>query len=227
MFRQLLPPIFGLTLFGSVICLGQKAPSNPEPAIREFPVLLQQNVVAGKTPVGTKVTAKLTVATLVNGAVMPRNAVFSGEVIESAAKTPTEPSRLSIRMSSEQWKGGSASIPLYLTAWYYPAVLATGEDLQYGPQQPANRTWNGQGQYPDANSKSYKPFPGDDSKKDSAAPDTSTSLTSNKRVPMKEVESSHADDGAITILSRHSNLKLNKSTTYVLASGDLPLPPPK
>jgi len=226
MFRQRLPSILTLSLICSGVCFGQKAPASPEPALREFPVVMQQNVVAGKTPVGTKVTAKLTVATLVNGSVMPRNAVFSGEVTESAAKTATEPSRLSIHITAEEWKGGSASLSLYLTPWYYPTVFENGEDLQYGPQQPANRTWNGQGQYPDANSKVYRPFPGDDSKKDPAAPDTSTSLTANKRVPMKNVESSHADDGAITILSRHSNLKLDKSTTYVLASGDLPVPPP-
>ncbi len=48
---------------------------------------MRQNVVAGKTPVGTKVEAKLTIATLVKGTVIPEGAVFSGEVVDSVAKS--------------------------------------------------------------------------------------------------------------------------------------------
>jgi hypothetical protein len=67
---------------------------------REFPVVMQQSKVAGKTAVGTKVRAKLEVATLGNGTVVPRNAVPSGGVIESRTKSASEPSRLAIRMDS-------------------------------------------------------------------------------------------------------------------------------
>lgn len=217
----------------SVVCcplLGQQVGQQPAPnsldssPVQEFPVILQQNIVAGKTSVGSKVTAKLDVATLMNGKVIPRNATFSGEVLESAAKTAIEPSRLAIRMDSVQWKKGSASVQVYLTSWYYPSLGQTGQDLQYGPPQPANRTWNGQGQYPDQNSKVYKPFPGGDSDKSGGAPDTPSSSTSHHRILMRNVESVRNDVGAIALVSKSENLKLDKLTTYVMATGDL-LPP--
>jgi len=200
---------------------GQQKPAAASPSgVLEFPVVMQQSVNAGKTPVGTKVQARLEFATLVDGNVIPRNAVFSGEVIESTAKAKTEPSRLAIRMDSVQWKSGSASVKVYLTAWYYPAIDEMGQDLQYGPQQGAKRTWNGQGQYPDTTTKVYKPFPGSESDKGSV-PDTPASATSNHRVLMKDVEATSASDGSLALVSKHANLKLDKLTTYVLASGDV------
>jgi len=184
-------------------------------------VLMEQNVAAGKTPAGTKIQAKLEVPTLIGGTVVPRNAVFSGEVIESAAKTATDPSRLAIRIDSVLWKKGSASITAYLTAWYYPPRDQTGQNLQYGPTQPANRTWNGEGQYPDPNSKSYKPFPGGDTGQGASVPDTPSSTASNHRVLMKDIESAKNSDGAIAIVSKRNNIKLDKLTTYVFATADL------
>jgi hypothetical protein len=206
----------------SATLLGQEKPAGSAPSgIQEFPVILQQSVAAGKTPVGTKIQAKLGTATLVDGTVIPRNAVFSGEVIESAAKTKTNPSRLAIRMDSVQWKTGSAPVKVYSTAWYYPTRNEEGQDLQYGPQQPANRTWNGQGQYPDPNSKVYKPFPGSDPNQGTSVPDTPSATTSNHRVLMKDVETASGNDGTITLVSKRTNIKLDKLTTYVLASSDL------
>jgi hypothetical protein len=199
----------------------QKGPDPAPPAVQEFPVVLQQSVTAGKTPPGTKIQAKLWIATLLDGKVIPRNAVFSGEVIESVAKTKTDPSRIAVRMDSVEWKGGSAELKVYLTAWYYPPRTASGQDLQYGPQQPANRTWNGEGQYPDPNSKVYKPFPGSDSGQGSAVPDTPTATTSNHRILMVDIESASGSDGAIALVSKRTNIKLDKLTTYVLASGNL------
>lgn len=207
--------------FSITLLAQQKAATAPASAVQEFPVLLEQSLAAGKTPVGTKIQAKLQVATLVAGTVIPRNAVFSGEVVESVAKTKTDPSRVAIRMDSAQWKNGSAALKIYLTAWYYPARDAAGQDLQYGPPEPANRTWNGQGQYPDPNSKSYKPFPGSDSDKDSAVPDTPSAALSNHRVLMKDVECANRADGTLALVSKRNNIKLDKITTYVLASGDL------
>lgn len=202
--------------------LGQQQGTNPGPPSEpEFPVVLQQSVTAGKTPPGTKIQAKLWIATLLDGKVIPRNAVFSGEVIESVAKTKTDPSRIALRMDSVQWKGGSAEVKVYLTAWYYPPRTASGQDLQYGPQQPANRTWNGEGQYPDPNSKVYKPFPGGGTGQTSAVPDTPTATTSNHRILMDDVETTSGSDGVLALSSKKINLKLDKLTTYVLASGDL------
>lgn len=206
----------------SAAMIGQeKSVASAPSGVQEFPAVLQQGVVAGKTPVGTKIQAKLGVATLVDGTVIPRNAIFSGEVIESVAKTKTSPSRLAIRMDSVQWKNGSASIKVYSTAWYYPTRNEGGQNLQYGPQQPANRSWNGQGQYPDPNSKVYKPFPGSDPNQGTSVPDTPSATTSNQRVLMNNVETVSSNDGAITLVSKRTNIKLDKLTTYVLARGDL------
>jgi hypothetical protein len=214
--------ILVLCVFPSVRILSQQKPAaSANRGTQEFPVVMEQNVAAGKTPVGSKIRAKLEVATLIGGTVVPRNAVFSGEVIESAAKTATDPSRLAIRIDSVLWKKGSAPVNAYLTAWYYPTRDATGQDLQYGPTQPANRTWNGQGQYPDPNSKVYKPFPGSDSGNDASAPNTPSSTSSNHRVLLKDVESAKNSDGVIAIVSKSTNIKLDKLTTYVLATGDL------
>jgi hypothetical protein len=189
----------------------------------EFPVIMQQGVT-GATAVGTRVTAKLVVATLVEGTVFPRGAVFSGEVTESVKKSATEPSRLAVRMDSVQWKNGSAPIKVYLTAWYYPDRVEMGQSLQYAPPDAANskRNWNGAGAYPDPNSPINQPFPGRDSDKDSkTVPDTPASITSNHRVLMKNVESALNTDAALGLTSKRSNIKLDRLTTYVLAAGDL------
>jgi hypothetical protein len=224
--RALPVSILVLSTFFPTTLLGQAkaAPSSAPPGAREFPVVMQQNVTAGKTLVGSKIRAKLEVATLIGGTVVPRNAVFSGEVIESAAKTATDPSRLAIRIDSVLWKKGSASVTAYLTAWYYPLTDAEGQNLQYGPEQPAKKTWNGLGQYPDTTTKVYRPFPGSDSGNGASAPNTPSSTASNRRVLMKDIESAKNNDGVIAIVSKNTNIKLDKLTTYVLSTGDL-LPP--
>jgi hypothetical protein len=181
---------------------------------------LQQGVTAGKTPVGTKIQCKLAIATLLNGTVIPRNATLTGEVTESAAKSATDPSKLAIRMDSVQWKSGTAEIKLYFTGSYYPNVNEAGQDLQYGPQQPADRTWNGQGQYPDQNSHVYRPFPGGDSSKDSTVPDTPSSTAAPNSVTMKDVEAQRTSDGMIVLTSKRSNIKLERYTTYIVSAGE-------
>jgi hypothetical protein len=223
MFVSMFVATLMLGVWGPASLFGQqKAAASSAVSTPEFPVILQQSVTAGKTPPGTKIQARLEAATLVAGTVFPRNAVFSGEVVESVAKTKTDASRVALRMDSVQWKEGSAAVKVYLTTWYYPTSDAAGQDLQYGPTQPANRTWNGQGQYPDPNSKVYRPFPGSDSDKGSAgAPDTPSATPSNHRLLMKGVEPATGSDGTLTLVSKKSNIKLDKLTTYVLAGGDL------
>lgn len=209
--------------FCSPSMLGQQKSEVASPVLREFPIALGQTLVAGKTPVGTKVEGKLAVATLVAGKVMPRDATFSGEVTESSPRTKTDPSRLAVRLDSEQWKDGSASIKVYLTPWFYPAKLEAGQELQYGPQQPASKTWNGQGQYPSENSAVYRPFPGRDSGQSSPVPDTPNAVTSNQRLRIKDVEPAQSIDGGIALISKRSNIKLERLTTYVMI-GEEPLP---
>ena len=205
------------------VMFGQEHPSvSTGPVAREFPVVMQQSIVAGKTSVGTKVRAKLEIATLVDGTVIPRSAVFSGEVIESTGKSASNPSRLAIRIDSVQWKNGSAAIKAYLTAWYYLTTAETGQNLQYGPPQSPTRTWNGQGAYPSPNSPSYKPFPRGDSDADqNSLPDIAAAKTSDHRALMRDIESVRSDDGTLALVSKRSNIKLDKLTTYVFAAGDL------
>jgi hypothetical protein len=204
-------------VLGSAVLLCQQKPAAPSSSrALELPVILRQDVVAGTTPVGTRVQAKLAVGTLVNRVVIPQNAVLSGEVTESVAKSATGPSRLAIRMHSAQWKNGSASLKLYLTAWYYsPLRPPPGEDLP--SLEPALRgKLSNRGNDPEP----YRPpplFPGGDRDQDTGlAP-----VLSQHRVLMKNVDSTRNSDGAVTLTSTRFNIKLDKQTTYVLAAGDL------
>lgn len=223
-----IPRIARHTFFSILIsCLsawGQQAQGAPNVApTLEFPVTLQQKVVAGKTPVGTKVQAKLVVATLVSGVVFPRNALFSGEVIESVAKSADAPSRLGIRMDSIQWKNQSAPMKAYLTAWYYP-IRGLMQNAPYDSSSPGEDApvWAKTGGPPDPRSPASQPFPGGDMGDPRPLPplETASSL-SDHRVVMKGVESARRQDGSLAISSSKSNLKLDKMTTYVLATGDL------
>jgi hypothetical protein len=216
-----------LNLMLGVACaaglLGQQTPSSGLASnAQEFPVVLLQNVTAGKTPVGTKVQAKLAIATLFNGIVIPRNAVFSGEIVESVAKTSQSHARLAIRMDSITWKDGTASIKASMTPWYYPTESESGQDLQYGPPQSPTRTWNGAGAYPDPNLRGYKPFPDAGSDKDPSAPNTPASVTSKRRAPMKNVEADRNSDGTVALVSKNGNIKLDRLTTYILAADVTP-----
>jgi hypothetical protein len=211
-------------VLGSAVLLSQVLLIQATPAARsvpaglEFPVNMRQTVAAGKTPVGTKVQAKLAVATLVGGVVVPQDAIFSGEVTESVAKSATDPSRLAIRMDSAQWAKGTAPIKVYLTAWYYP--VATPADQASGLPDAGNspklRTG---GAYPGMRNPTSPPFSGSDP---GPAP---ASDISKHRVLMKNVESMRNPDGAVTLTSKRFNIKLDKHTTYVLAAGDLALGP--
>jgi hypothetical protein len=221
----------GLTvILGSTVLLSQTPPAARSlPAGLEFPVNMRQKVAAGKTAVGTKVQAKLTVATLVGGVVVPQHAILSGEVTESAAKSATNPSRLAIRIDSAQWTNGSAPLKVYLTAWYYPVATTADQyrrmmpgDLSSGPPDDANggvhrsRRSNGLGPSPDQRKPNSPPFPGSDT---GAAPASDNSK--HHHVLMKNIESTRNSDGAVTLTSKRFNIKLDKQTTYVLATADL------
>lgn len=191
---------------------------------------MRQNVSAGSTAVGTKVQAKLAVATLVNGVVIPVGATLSGEVTESVAKSATDPSRLAIYMDAAQWKNGSVSLKVYLTAWYYPEPTPTPQDSSLAPPDanPVVRARNRGGIYPDPTVNTSgtvpasDPYPGRDPGRESSPPlPAPGSNTPRHRVLMKDVESTRASEGALTLISKRSNLKLNKQTTYVFASGEL------
>jgi hypothetical protein len=223
--RKLLPqPAFmialglislGLATSGSVLLCAQSKPPAPSSAaasvasVQEFPVTMRQNVKAGTTPVGTKVEAKLTMATLLGGAVVPAGAIFSGEVIESAKKSSSDPSRIAIRMDSVQWKNTSKPITAYLTAWYYPVQMPQNED-----RDDCQTVGGMAAKCPLGTGTPGSRFPPD------ALPPPPAQL-SQSRVAMKDVESARDADGTIALTSTHSNIKLDKTTTYVLATGEL------
>jgi hypothetical protein len=221
-------------VLGSGALLSQPPPAPPSSSAGlEFPVIMRQKVAAGTTPVGAKVQAKLAVATLVKGVVVPQDAILSGEVTESVAKSATGPSRLAIRMDSAQWKNGPAPIVLplpkrvYLTAWYYPAAPPAHQDLPSGLPDASNKGSRTVGAFPGKRNPA-SPFPSPDAGSDKdtlPAPPKPASSISQHRVLMKNVESTRNSEGAVTLTSKHSNIKLDKATIYVLAAGDLATAP--
>jgi hypothetical protein len=218
-----------LTLFLVFPALGQTSHVSTDSAAGlEFPVILRQNVTAGATAVGTRVRGKLTLATLVNGVVIPPSAILSGEVIESASKSATSPSRLAIRLESAQWKNGSVPAKLdlpktvYLTVWYYPVTIADNHDSSpYSAADPVNgpRPWSGSGNI--RNNPLGPAATRDPSADPSIVPPPPGSEASQHRVVMKDVEAARNPDGALMLTSTQSNIKLDKTETYVFASGGL------
>jgi len=200
------------TVLGVSVAFGQ--PKLPVSTSQEFPILMRQNIVAGKTPVGTKVEATLTLATLIGGKVVPEGATFSGVVVESAGKSATGPSRLSVLIDSVRWKKGSEPVKAYLTAWYYPAQLSNENGYDFS--QPGGRAGTYDPTLPPYPRRSPDKLP---------EPPTPTSSNAEHRVAIKNVDSVRNNDAGIVLTSTHSNIKFDKSTTYVLATGDLTNPP--
>jgi hypothetical protein len=188
----------------------------------ELPIILRQTVEAGKTAVGTKVEARLVMATMINGAVLPRGAVISGEVTESVAKSINSPSRLAIRMDSAQWKNGEAKFKVYLTAWYYPPAPApmVPPDLSYGPPGDT-RNWGGVNPTVDTTDPPNPAQRLSTQQDNGVNVDALASVISKGRVLMKNVKSASGADGSVVLVSSRSNIKLNKVTTYVLAINEL------
>jgi len=236
MFRKIKAagPAACVIVLGSAVLLGQApkvpraeaspvdtATSSADGCVEcELPIVLRQTVEAGKTAVGTKVEARLVMATMIKGGVLPRGAVISGEVTQSVAKSGNSPSRLAIRMDSAQWKNGEAKFKVYLTAWYYPPAPMVPPDLSYGPPGD-KRNWGGVNPTVDTTD------PPNPAQRLSTHQDTGinagapASVISGKRVLMKNVTSASGTDGSVVLVSSHSNIKLNKVTTYVLAANEL------
>ena len=193
----------------------QKPPISSSGALHEFPLVLQQSIESGKSNIGTKVQAKLAVATTFEGTVIPRNAVFSGVVIESTPRSAKEPAKLAIRMETAEWKHGSSSITAYLLPLYYPATTQSVPNFGDAPQESGPSTPDGAGPHSSSESPMrHQSFPTDGSQ--SAIPEVST--TSNRPVQIKNVTVALADEGGAALVSEHSNIKLFKLTTYVFAA---------
>lgn len=199
----------------SVLSFTQRPPSpSPHPALHEFPLALQQNIESGKVKIGTKVQARLATATMFRGTVIPRDAVFTGVVIESDAKNEKYPAKIAIRMETAEWKGGSTSLTAYLLPLWYPPAIQTAQGPPNGSDDTDPRTLDGgQSQSP----MQQRPFPTNDSQAaQSAIPEFPT--TSNRPVQMRNVALVRADEGGAALVSEHTNIRLNKFTTYVFAA---------
>jgi hypothetical protein len=190
-------------------------------ATQEFPVTMRQNIIAGKTPVGTKVEARLAIATLMAGKVIPEGAIFSGVVVVSVARSESSPSRLSVRMNSVQWKKDSAPVTAYLTSWYYPVRMPGNDDATGDPLGGIHGDIGIQrGAGPRPGPGTSQPYP-TNPQQGPDLPSAPVSNLSDHRVEMKDIESERASDGTMSIRSSRLNIKLDRSTTYVLATGDL------
>jgi hypothetical protein len=182
--------------------------------LREFPVVLQQSVEAGKTPAGTKVQGKFAAATLFNGALIPKNAVASGVVVESESKRGEDRARLAIRMNTVSWDGGWAPLYAYLMPLYYPATGQAVPNLPLESPEPGSRTLNGPNQ---SESRMSRPFSAGGSEPNQGAiPDVA--ILSSRPVRMKNVALEPTSNGGIALVSEHANIKLFKMTTYVFAA---------
>ena len=186
----------------------------------ELPVILRQSIEAGKTTVGTKVEARLIMATMIKAGVIPRDAVISGEIVESVAKSGNSPSRLAIRMDSAQWRNGAAKFKMYLTAWYYPPAPMAAPDLSYGPPGD-RRNWGGVDPTVDTTdppNPAQKLSTHQDNGVNAGAP---ASVISTRRVLMNNVKSESGTDGSVILVCSRSNIKLNKVTTYLVAMSEV------
>lgn len=158
-------------------------------AVQEFPVVFHRSVTAGKTPVGTAIHAELSMATLLNGIVVPQNAKFSGQIVVSQAWTKNQASRLSLRMDSVSWKHGSVPVKVFLSLWFAPRIPVP-RSLQPGI---VKGSVNG--------------------------PAVPYSAPSQHWEKMNDVDSERAGDGTVTLVCKQHSVKVYRYITYMLTSG--------
>jgi hypothetical protein len=206
--------IFG---FWSAAVFAQQTPASSAPVLREFAVILQQNVETGKTPVGAKVKATLAAPTEFNGTTIPKSAVLSIVVAESVAKSAKDKARLEIRMDKATWNGGWSPLKAYLMPLYYPMTTQPGQSSPNGAA--ASSAGDEADQRTNTQSPMQRPFPGSNSETAQAAIPYVPTISS-RPVRMKNVELVPASDGGIALVSEHANLKLYKRTTYVFAADE-------
>ena len=218
MFSRMLVAQGAIFVFCSAASIGQQSsPNSASPVLREFPVILQQSVEAGKTPAGTKIQGKLAAATLFAGTLIPKNAVTSGVVVESESKKGKDRARLAIRMNTVSWNGGWAPLNAYLMPLYYPAAGQAMPNLPVESPDPESRTLSGPNQ--SGSSPMARPSPSGGSEGNQGAiPDVPT--ISNRPVRMRDVALAPTSDGGIALVSEHANIKLYKLTTYVFAADE-------
>ena len=224
-----------LLLAGSLPLLGQTA--KPAPNARpglEFPASLQTKVVAGSTPAGSEVRARLTMATFQNGVVIPQDAVMTGHIVQSVARSKDSPSLLKIKFESARWKNGHAPLNLYLAGCYFPVEFPTSSSdtpggihgdigINMGSAPPPNSLPRNNGgmspsSMPSLDSNRLDNYP-------DPRPNSPLSEVSQHWIRMEKVDTVQAPDGSLHLTSSERNLKLDKGTVYLLR--DVPEAPAK
>ena len=204
--------------FFTAAAIGQQKSTAPSsPVLREFPVILQQNIEAGKTPAGTKVKGKIAAATQFAGALIPKNAIASGVVVESASKTGKERARLSIRLISATWNGGWTPLGAYLMPLYYPMTEQAMPSLPTESLDPSSRTMEGPGQ--SSSPMGGRPSPANGPEAGQGAI-PNIPIISDHPVRMRDVTLAPTSDGGIALVSEHASIKLYKLTTYIFAADE-------
>jgi hypothetical protein len=168
-------------------------------------------------------------ATLMDGVVIPQNAVISGHVEQSVAKTKDIPSLLKIRFDLARWKKGSAPVNLYLAGCYYPIDFRSPSDSASGMHgeigvmmgsAPPDGLPRGNSGMPTAE------MPSLDASRQDTYPDPRPGVTlsevSKHWVRMEKVETVAAPDGGLQVTSSDRNLKLDKGTVYLLRNAPQP-----
>ena len=213
---------------GSLLAQNSKPVSSPQPSV-ELPASLQTKVVAGSTPVGSEVRVKLTIATLMDGVVIPQDAVISGHVEQSVAKTTDAPSLLKIKFDSARWKKGNAQVTLYLAGCYYPVEFQSPANDPSGIHGQIGTTMGSASESTPGRTTGGMPNSGmpnggmsgtmDASRLDTypdQRPGTVFSEVSKHWVRIENVDTVVTPDGSLQITSQQRNLKLDKGTIYLL-----------
>jgi hypothetical protein len=219
----------GLLLLAGVSALFAQLPPPPPPEpppqpILELPASLQSKIVAGLTAPGTEVRAKLTLATLVGGVVIPEDAMLSGHVEQSVGKTQNAPSLLKIRFESAKWKKGSATLNLYLVSCYYPIEFNNSNpDDRSGVHGDIGVTMGGApppNSFPRSTSgTTASGVPMDASHPDSfpdPRPTGTVSEVSKHWVRMEKVDTGPSPEGGLQMTSNERTIKLDRNTIYLL-----------
>lgn len=203
-----------------------KANSSAAHPVLEFPAVLQERVIAGKTPVGAAVHSKLMIATLVNGVVIPQDALLVGKVEESTGRTKSDPSRLKIRIDVAQWKGGSLSLIAFLTNIYYANRLIEASPNEGSPDASAGGDLtllhSGHERQDSLDLESRRAAW---SRQNAGSPESGPNHSGDMRwensvyrKPMRNVDLQRDSRGAAVILSVHDNIKLYRNTAYCFES---------
>jgi hypothetical protein len=219
-----------VVLISGGFLLAQPAPASPATQNRvELPVVLQQKILAGKTEAGTAVRAKLEMATLVNGVVVPKGATLTGRVEESSKKSETTPSRLKIKFESATWKTGTVALSAYFTGCYYPINIASKADSDmvsdggfHGSVGVGADGFPRPGAPPTGTDRGPTGMPPLDSGLSLPAPPPGVS---SHWVRMDNVDVAKQDDGSLAVTSSKKDLKLDKNTTYLLETSTAAGPP--